>query len=268
MDHQGAESRHDVDHARNRGCAQGRAEHVTRFTARSIIWPNCTTRAVSPAGRKRGSSWDGGDAALGMDRSSAKALRSRYRVRWTVLAVIAPLGKAIDDDDVRKVNLNADMAEGHGAWDIGDDTAMLDIITSANVACGFHAGDANVMARACRAAVDKGVSIGAHPGFNDLWGFGRRRIDSSPADVENMTAYQIGALQGIAQSAGTRVTHVKPHGALNNIPGGRSPGPRHRARHEECRPLDHPAGDDRVPATSREKGRDTRRLRGVRRPDL
>ena len=118
---------------------------------------------------------------------------------------------------MRKVNLNADMAEGHGAWDIGDDTAMLDIITSANVACGFHAGDANVMARVCRAAVDKGVSIGAHPGFNDLWGFGRRRIDSSPADVENMTAYQIGALQGIAQSAGTRVTHVKPHGALNNM---------------------------------------------------
>lgn len=115
------------------------------------------------------------------------------------------------------VNLNADMAEGFGAWDIGDDEAMLDLVTSANVACGFHAGDPNVMNRVIRSAIERGVSIGAHPGFNDLWGFGRRRIEMAAADIEAMTAYQIGALQGMAAAAGTRVTHVKPHGALNNM---------------------------------------------------
>ena len=116
-----------------------------------------------------------------------------------------------------KVNLNADMGEGFGAYDIGDDAAMLNLVTSANVACGFHAGDPSVMNRVIRAAVDKGVSIGAHPGFNDLPGFGRRRIDMSMPDIESMIAYQIGALQGMAASAGTKVTHVKPHGALNNM---------------------------------------------------
>ena len=116
-----------------------------------------------------------------------------------------------------KVNLNADMGEGFGAYDIGDDTAMLDLVASANVACGFHAGDPNVMDRVIRAAVDKGVSIGAHPGFNDLWGFGRRRIEMAMPDIEAMVAYQIGALQGMAAAAGAGVTHVKPHGALNNM---------------------------------------------------
>lgn len=116
-----------------------------------------------------------------------------------------------------KVNLNADMGEGFGAYDIGDDGAMLDLVASANVACGFHAGDPNVMDRVIRAAVDKGVSIGAHPGFNDLWGFGRRRIEMAMPDIEAMVAYQIGALGGMAAAAGGSVTHVKPHGALNNM---------------------------------------------------
>ena len=116
-----------------------------------------------------------------------------------------------------KVNLNADMGEGFGAYDIGDDAAMLDMVASANVACGFHAGDPTVMNRVIRAAVDKGVSVGAHPGFNDLPGFGRRRIDMSMPDIESMIAYQIGALQGMAAAAGGKVTHVKPHGALNNM---------------------------------------------------
>lgn len=119
--------------------------------------------------------------------------------------------------DKRKVNLNADMGEGFGAYDIGDDDAMLEHVTSANVACGFHGGDPNVMDRVIRRAVERGVSIGAHPGFNDLWGFGRRQIYMSPAEIETMTAYQIGALQGMATAAGTRVTHIKPHGALNNM---------------------------------------------------
>ncbi|WP_431857125.1 LamB/YcsF family protein [Azospirillum sp.] len=117
----------------------------------------------------------------------------------------------------RKVNLNADMGEGFGAYDIGNDLALLPIIGSANVACGFHAGDPNVMHRLVTQAKEHGVSIGAHPGFNDLWGFGRRRIDMKPRDLELMVAYQIGALQAIAAYAGTKVTHVKPHGALNNM---------------------------------------------------
>lgn len=117
----------------------------------------------------------------------------------------------------RKVNLNADMAEGFGAYDIGNDTALLDIVTSANVACGFHAGDPNVMDRVCKQAKAKGVSVGAHPGFNDLWGFGRRAIPMPPGDVERMVIYQIGALQGIATANGMKVTHVKTHGALGNM---------------------------------------------------
>ena len=116
-----------------------------------------------------------------------------------------------------KVNLNADMAEGFGAYDIGDDMAMLKIVGSANVACGFHGGDANVMDRVVAGAKAKGVSIGAHPGFNDLWGFGRRRITMAPREVEAMIAYQIGALQAMAAMHGMKVTHMKPHGALNNM---------------------------------------------------
>lgn len=116
-----------------------------------------------------------------------------------------------------KVNLNADMGEGFGAYDIGNDAEILKIVTSANVACGMHAGDPNVMHGVVTEAKKLGVSIGAHPGFNDLWGFGRRRIDMKPKDLEYLVAYQIGALQAMCAYAGTKVTHVKPHGALNNM---------------------------------------------------
>lgn len=117
----------------------------------------------------------------------------------------------------RKVNLNADIAEGFGAYDIGNDAAMMDIVTSANVACGMHAGDANTMHRLVVMAREKGVSIGAHPGFNDLWGFGRRQIRMAPAEIEYLVAYQIGALMGLAAYGGLRVTHLKAHGALSNM---------------------------------------------------
>jgi UPF0271 protein len=117
----------------------------------------------------------------------------------------------------RRINLNADIAEGYGAWDIGDDPALMRIIKSASVACGFHAGDHNTMHRLCLLAKEQGVSVGAHPGFNDLWGFGRREIRMKPADLEYMTAYQIGALQAIARYAGLTVTHLKAHGALSNM---------------------------------------------------
>ncbi len=116
-----------------------------------------------------------------------------------------------------RINLNADMGEGFGAWDIGDDEAMLACVSSANIACGFHAGDPTVMRRAVRLAKARGVSIGAHPGFADLQGFGRRRFDLASAEIESLVAYQIGALQAVAALEDARVTHVKPHGALSNI---------------------------------------------------
>ncbi|QFU17325.1 LamB/YcsF family protein [Microvirga thermotolerans] len=118
----------------------------------------------------------------------------------------------------RTIDLNCDMGEGFGPWPMGDDDAMLDIVSSANVACGFHAGDPNIMFRTAETARRKGVAIGAHPGFNDLPGFGRRVIrGDSPAEIERMIAYQIGALQAVAALAGHRVTYVKAHGALNNM---------------------------------------------------
>src|ERR1700751_2918184 len=117
----------------------------------------------------------------------------------------------------KEINLNADMGEGFGAYDIGGDAGLVKIIRSASVACGFHAGDPVTMHRLVTQAVAEGVSIGAHPGFNDLWGFGRRRIDMDPRELEYMIAYQIGALQAMACYAGAKVTHLKPHGSLNNM---------------------------------------------------
>ncbi|MGD9804608.1 MAG: LamB/YcsF family protein [Hyphomicrobiaceae bacterium] len=116
-----------------------------------------------------------------------------------------------------RINLNADIAEGWGAYDIGDDAALMTVVKSASVACGFHAGDHNTMHRICMLAKELGVSIGAHPGFNDLWGFGRRQIKMAASELEYMTAYQIGALQAIARYAGLTVTHLKAHGALANM---------------------------------------------------
>jgi UPF0271 protein len=116
-----------------------------------------------------------------------------------------------------KVDLNADMGESFGAWVMGNDAALLDIVTSANVACGFHAGDPDVMARTMRLAVEKGVGIGAHPGFPDLQGFGRRRMDLSHASLANLVRYQLGAAEAMARAAGGRVRHLKLHGALSNM---------------------------------------------------
>jgi UPF0271 protein len=119
---------------------------------------------------------------------------------------------------VMMIDLNCDMGEGFGPWPMGDDEAMLDIVSSANIACGFHAGDPGIMFRTAETARRKGVAIGAHPGFNDLQGFGRRVIKGdTPADIERMVAYQIGALQAVASLAGHRVTYVKAHGSLNNM---------------------------------------------------
>ncbi|WP_327328001.1 LamB/YcsF family protein [Streptomyces sp. NBC_01210] len=114
------------------------------------------------------------------------------------------------------IDLNCDLGEGFGAWTMGDDDTLLDIVTSANVACGFHAGDPNIMRRVCRKAAGNGVAIGAHVGYRDLAGFGRRAMRVAPEDLINDVIYQIAALDGFARIAGSRVSYVKPHGALYN----------------------------------------------------
>ena len=115
-----------------------------------------------------------------------------------------------------RIDLNADLGEGFGVWELGDDDAMLDIVTSANLACGFHAGNPVGLAAACRAAERRRVRIGAQVGYFDLAGFGRRRIEVEPAELTADVIYQIGALQALARAAGSTLGDVKPHGALYN----------------------------------------------------
>jgi UPF0271 protein len=112
------------------------------------------------------------------------------------------------------MDLNSDLGEGFGTWPLGDDAAMLDIVSSANVACGFHAGDPRTLLATCERAVERGVVIGAQVGYRDLPGFGRRFIDYESEDLVAELIYQIGALDGLARAAGDRVLYVKPHGAL------------------------------------------------------
>lgn len=114
------------------------------------------------------------------------------------------------------VDLNSDLGEGFGAWSFGDDAAMLDVVSSANIACGFHAGDPRTLQATCASAVARGVVIGAQVGYRDLPGFGRRFIDYEPADLVADLIYQLGALDALARSVGGRVRYVKPHGALYN----------------------------------------------------
>ncbi|TCN19296.1 MULTISPECIES: LamB/YcsF family protein [Sinorhizobium/Ensifer group] len=114
------------------------------------------------------------------------------------------------------IDLNSDLGESFGPWPMGDDASMLGIVTSANIACGFHAGDPAGILTVLREAARRGVSVGAHIGYRDLVGFGRRNMDPSSAELVGDTIYQIGALQGLAKAAGTEVRYVKPHGALYN----------------------------------------------------
>ena len=116
-----------------------------------------------------------------------------------------------------QIDLNSDLGEGFGPWEMGDDAAMLGVVTSANIACGGHAGDAEVMFRTLKMAAEKGVVVGAHPGYADREGFGRRVIPMAPGEIARMVAAQVGALVGVAALAGTRVRYVKPHGALGNL---------------------------------------------------
>ena len=116
-----------------------------------------------------------------------------------------------------KIDLVADLGESFGAWAMGDDAAILDLLTSANVACGFHAGDPRTMDLTVRRCVARGVAIGAHPSFPDVVGFGRRAMDLSADEVRTDTIYQLGALSGFAAAHGTRLSHLAPHGRLGNL---------------------------------------------------
>ncbi|MFT3861809.1 LamB/YcsF family protein [Micropruina sp.] len=114
------------------------------------------------------------------------------------------------------IDLNSDVGESFGAWSMGDDSAMLKLVSSVNVACGFHAGDPSTARRICRTAAATGVAVGAHVSYRDLAGFGRRFVDVDPVTLADEVLYQVGALQAIARAEGTRVSYVKPHGALYN----------------------------------------------------
>lgn len=117
----------------------------------------------------------------------------------------------------RRVDLNSDLGESFGRYRLGEDAALLEVVTSANVACGFHAGDPGVMRETARAAVARGVAVGAHPGLPDLQGFGRREMRVSPQEAHDLTLYQVGALSAFVRAAGGQLRHVKPHGALYNM---------------------------------------------------
>src|SRR6478672_1750749 len=114
------------------------------------------------------------------------------------------------------IDLNCDMGESFGAWKMGNDAALMDHVTSVNIACGFHAGDATTIRKTVETALEKGVVIGAHPGYPDLQGFGRRNMSLSSDDVYDVVLYQVAALKGICEAAGGKLHHVKPHGALYN----------------------------------------------------
>lgn len=118
---------------------------------------------------------------------------------------------------IRRVDLNSDLGEGFGAWKMGDDDAILQVVSSANVACGLHAGDPHIMARTFARARELGVAVGAHPGYPDRWGFGRRELPFAPEEIEQFVAYQVGAAQAVSRYAGHPITYVKPHGALANL---------------------------------------------------
>lgn len=145
-----------------------------------------------------------------------------------------------------RIDLNADLGESFGTWTLGEDEAMLDLITSANVACGFHAGDARTLERTVAAAAERGVAVGAQVSYRDLAGFGRRFIDVDPADLEADVLYQLGALEAMCRVAGTTVRYLKPHGALYHAVG-RDAGQaralvRALGRYDAQLPLLHQAG--------------------------
>src|SRR5262249_8720643 len=162
------------------------------------------------------------DPGISNDRACCDLFDGRVVHRGSAFLLRSSGGRPVDDPDVSfirtiskheiimtTVDLNADLGEGFGTWRCGDDDAMLSIVTSANDGCGCHAGDPEIMARTFKRARERGVAVGAHPGFRDLWGFGRRKILFTAGEIERMVAYQIGAAQALAACAGHRITYVK-----------------------------------------------------------
>ncbi|AFK01576.1 UPF0271 protein ybgL [Emticicia oligotrophica DSM 17448] len=119
--------------------------------------------------------------------------------------------------NIKQIDLNCDMGEAFGSWPMGNDQKLMEAISSANIACGFHAGDASIMRKTAQLALENGVAIGAHPGFPDLQGFGRRNMQLSPQEIYDICVYQIGAMFGTVRALGGKLHHVKPHGALYNM---------------------------------------------------
>lgn len=118
---------------------------------------------------------------------------------------------------MKSIDINCDMGEGFGAYTMGDDDAMLEVASTVNLACGFHAGDPSIMQRICTLAKARGVAVGAHPGYLDLWGFGRRATIHTLQELQQLTAYQVGAAAGVAALCGHKLTHVKAHGAMRHL---------------------------------------------------
>ncbi len=140
--------------------------------------------------------------------------QGRFKQGWTLFEMpFLFLGGFIMD----RIDLNCDLGESFGAYRIGNDAAILPFVTSANIACGFHAGDPSVMRKTVQMALKNGVALGAHPGLHDLQGFGRRKIEISPQEAYDLVVYQIGALFGFIRAEGDWMQHVKPHGALYNM---------------------------------------------------
>ena len=123
----------------------------------------------------------------------------------------------MDPEFMRKIDLNCDMGESYGAWKMGDDAGIMPLISSANIACGFHGGDPTTIRKTVRLALDNGVAIGAHPSLPDIQGFGRRVMRISPQEMYDLVVYQAGAVEAFARAAGSRLHHIKCHGALYNM---------------------------------------------------
>src|SRR5690606_16689642 len=164
--------------------------------------------AARPEGRAAGAALPVADSG----RGAAHLPGARTRVQSREAGIGARQGM-----NGPAIDLNCDMGESLGPWKMGNDLAILEHVTSANIACGFHAGDPLTMMRTVKAAFDRGVKVGAHPGFPDLVGFGRRSLQVSAAEAHAMVVYQVGAIAGVASALGGRLNHVKAHGALYNM---------------------------------------------------
>src|SRR5581483_10047534 len=181
-------------------------------------WPAARERAT---GSRR---WAVAAGALGRAHGQRGRIHARVptnavgQCRFWLSAMEASASAARLGEEVAvRIDLNCDLGESYGVWKMGDDCALLEVVSSANIACGFHAGDPHVMHCTVRAAAGNGVAIGAHPSLPDLQGFGRRAMQVTPDETYDLVLYQVGALAAFCRAVGVRLRHVKPHGALYNM---------------------------------------------------